>query len=91
LVVLDIPLLFETGSEKFVDATLVVSAPPDVQKKRVLEREGMTEAQFQVILSRQMPDAQKRARATYVIETLTLESVRAAVRALINKIGTSHA
>ena len=91
LVVLDIPLLFETGSDKSVDATLVVSVPLDVQRNRVLDRDGMTEAQFQMILSRQMPDSEKRARATYVIETLTLESVRAAVRALINKIGTNHA
>ncbi|MFZ1727994.1 MAG: dephospho-CoA kinase [Albidovulum sp.] len=91
LVVLDIPLLFETGSEKTVDATLVVSALPDVQRSRVLNRDGMTEAQFQMILSRQMPDSEKRARATYVIETLTLDSARAAVRALIRKIGTNHA
>jgi dephospho-CoA kinase len=86
IVVLDIPLLFEKGSEADMDATLLVTAPPDVQRARVLARPGMTEAQFQMILARQMPDAQKRARATHIIETLSLESVRACVQALIDHI-----
>ncbi|WP_343080414.1 dephospho-CoA kinase [Ostreiculturibacter nitratireducens] len=86
LVVLDIPLLFETGADAWLDATLVVTAPPEVQQERVLSRPGMTEAQFQMILSRQMPDAEKRARATHVIETRTLEQARAAVRKLIREI-----
>jgi dephospho-CoA kinase len=93
LVVLDVPLLFETGGDAYCDATLVVSAPPEVQKARVLERPGMTEAHFQTILSKQTPDAEKRARATYVIETLTLDQTRAAVQALVARLtqGTDHA
>lgn len=83
LVVLDIPLLFETGAEAQMDATLLVTAPPALQRLRVLARPGMTEAMFQAILSRQMPDPQKRARATHIIETLSVDAARAAVRALI--------
>ena len=66
-----------------MDATLLVTAPPELQRRRVLARPGMTEAQFQLILSRQMPDAEKRARATHIIETLGLAAVEAAVAALI--------
>lgn len=91
LVVLDIPLLFETGADTMMDATLVVTAPADIQRSRVLARPGMTDAQFESILSRQMPDAEKRCRATYVIETLTLDETRAAVRNLIARIGAEHA
>lgn len=79
----DIPLLFEKGTEAELDATLLVTAPPEVQRARVLSRPGMTEAQFRLILSRQMPDAKKRARATHIVETLTLDQTRAYVRALI--------
>lgn len=86
LVVLDIPLLFEKGTEAEMDATLLVTAPAALQKARVLARPGMTEAQFMAILSRQMPDGEKRARATHIIETLSLESARACVRALIAHI-----
>ena len=92
IVVLDIPLLFEKGSEAEMDATLLVTAPPDLQHARVMARPGMTEAQFATILSRQMRDADKRARATHIIETLSEESARAAVRALIAHIRkTRHA
>lgn len=69
LVVLDIPLLFETGAEGGCDAVLVVSAPPEVQRTRVLARPGMTEAAFTAILNKQMPDAEKRERADVVIDT----------------------
>ena len=86
LVVLDVPLLFETGADAQMDGSVVVSAPPEVQRTRVMARPGMTEAQFATILAKQMPDAEKRARATWVIETTSLEEVRAAVRNLIAQI-----
>lgn len=86
IVVLDIPLLFEKGTEVEMDATVLVTAPADLQRARVMARPGMTEAQFHSILSRQMPDAEKRGRATHIIETLSLESARACVRALIAHI-----
>lgn len=86
LVVVDVPLLFETGGEKHVDATLVVTAPPEVQRARVLARPGMTEEHFRTILSKQIPDAEKRARADHVIETLTLDQTRAAVFDLIAQL-----
>lgn len=86
IVVLDIPLLFEGGHEAMMDAVLVVTAPPEAQRARVLSRPGMTEAQFDLILSRQMPDAEKRARATHVIETRTPDQTRAAVRALVQSL-----
>jgi dephospho-CoA kinase len=68
-VVLDIPLLFEIGGERDVDAVVVVTAPESVQKSRVLSRPGMTEARFQAILAKQVPDAEKRRRAHFLIET----------------------
>ena len=83
LVVLDIPLLFEKGSQAEMDATLLVTAPPDIQRKRVLSRPGMTEAQFADILSRQMPDREKRRLADHIIETLSEDAALHAVRALI--------
>lgn len=84
LVVFDVPLLFETGGDRHVDAVAVVSAAPDVQRARTLARPGMTAAKFDAILARQLPDAEKRARATYVIATdVPLERTRAAVRHVI--------
>ena len=69
ILVFDIPLLFETGGERKMDAVVVVSAPADVQRARVLAREGMTPERLDAILARQVPDADKRARADFVIDT----------------------
>lgn len=69
MAVLDIPLLFETGGEAEVDVVVLASAPEPVQKARVLARPGMTEARFAAILAKQMPDAEKRRRARFIIET----------------------
>ena len=87
----DIPLLFEKGTDAEMDVTLLVTAPPEVQRARVLSRPGMTQAQFNLILQRQMPDAQKRARATHIVETLDLASTRAYVMALITHIRSKDA
>ncbi len=87
LAVSDIPLLFETGAEKQLDYVLVVSAPAKVQKQRVMARPGMTEEKFAAILSRQMPDAEKRKRADFVIDTSqSVEACRAQVHALIGHL-----
>jgi dephospho-CoA kinase len=69
MAVLDIPLLFETGGDRLCDAVIVVSAPAFVQRTRILRRPGMTEAKMQAILDRQMPDAEKRRRADFVVRT----------------------
>jgi dephospho-CoA kinase len=92
VVVLDIPLLFETGAAALCDAVAVVSAPAEAQRARVLAR-GLSEAEFQTILARQMPDAEKRARADFVIDTSAFETARAGVAAVLRAIAerTGHA
>lgn len=88
LVVLDVPLLFETGGDSRCDSVAVVSAAPDVQRARVLARPGMTESAFAAILAAQLPDAAKRARAQHVIHTdTTLAATRAQVAALVACMG----
>ncbi|HEY1928868.1 MAG TPA: dephospho-CoA kinase [Caulobacteraceae bacterium] len=89
IVVLDIPLLFETGGERNVDATVVVSAPADMQRERVLARPGMTQEKLEAILKAQMPDAEKRARADYVVDTARgLEAARDQVAAILADLRT---
>lgn len=87
VVVLDIPLLFETGGRERVNKVVVVSAPADVQKERVLARPGMTEEKLEAIRARQMPDEEKRQRADFVIETGSgIEPARQAVREILRQL-----
>lgn len=86
LLVFDIPLLFETGADAWLDSVLVVSAPADVQRARVLARAGMTPEKLDLIFARQMPDAEKRARADHLILTLDLDETRRAVQGLIAQL-----
>ena len=87
LIVFDIPLLFEKAGEHGLDAVVVVSAPPEMQRQRVLARPGMTEEKFEQILALQVPDADKRARADFVIDTgISLAETRHAMQRLIHAI-----
>jgi dephospho-CoA kinase len=94
LAVLDIPLLFETGDTARCDLVAVVSAPESVQKDRVMARQGMTQAKFEAILARQMPDAEKRLRAHVIIDTGAEKAaarmqVRSLIRALAGRSGSA--
>jgi dephospho-CoA kinase len=86
ILLLDVPLLYETGLDTACNAVAVVSAPADMQRQRVLDRAAMTEAEFETILARQLPDAEKRARATYIIPTISLEAARQAVKDVLADI-----
>jgi len=94
VVVLDIPLLLETGGEPRVDAVVVVSASAEIQRRRLLDRQGMTEATLAALLARQMPDAEKRRRAHFIIDTggelaVTRQAVADLVRAVAGMAGAS--
>ena len=87
IAVLDIPLLYETGGESLCDAVVVVSAPAQIQRERVLARPGMTEAKFAAILAKQMPDVDKRARADFVVDTSKgFDAARAQVRDILAQV-----
>ncbi len=86
VVLLDIPLLFETGLDALADTVVVVCAPSEIQRARVLARPGMTPERMEAMLARQAPDAEKRARADHVIETLTMEGARERVAAIVARI-----
>ena len=91
VVVLDIPLLFETGGDAGVDRIVVVSAPESVQKARVLARPGMTEAAFSAMLAKQVPDAEKRRRAHHLIDTgAGIEVARAQVEAVLRSLSAKE-
>jgi len=85
--VLDVPLLFESGGDRRVDAVVVVSAPADVQRARTLDRAGMTAEKFEALLRKQMPDDEKRRRADFVVDTSqSFDSARAQVRAILASV-----
>ncbi|KIC49786.1 dephospho-CoA kinase [Tateyamaria sp. ANG-S1] len=86
IIVFDIPLLFETGGDAAMDAVAVVHVDAKTQRARVLARGSMTEAQFEAILAKQMPSADKCARADFVIETDTVEHARAQVHSVVQQI-----
>ena len=82
--VVDVPLLFETGGEQDVDAVVVVTTSPDVQRKRIMARNNMTSEKLEAILARQLPDAEKRTRADFVVDTSHgLDRVRAQIREIL--------
>jgi dephospho-CoA kinase len=88
IAVLDIPLLFETGGDQRVDAVVVVSAPADVQTARVMERSGMTVEKLELLRNKQIPDAEKRKRADFVVDSSQgFESARAQVLAILKTVG----
>ena len=89
--VLEIPLLFETGADKLVDATIVVSAGPELQRERLLKRSGATQEKLNQLLARQMSDAEKRARADFIVDTSgTIEESQAALDAIVARLHGRH-
>ena len=91
LVVLDIPLLFETGADAAVDVIVVASAPPEMQRERVLTRGGMSGTEFDAILAKQVPDAEKRRRADWVVPTGTMAEARREVERIVRELRNRHA
>ena len=90
-VVLDIPLLFETGAEKRVDRVVVVTCSAELQRQRALKRPGMTEEKLAMILARQVPDSEKRKRADYIIDTSdSFDVTRAQVKAVVDQLAASN-
>jgi dephospho-CoA kinase len=88
VVVVDVPLLFETGGEKRVDAVVVVTTSPDIQRQRILARDDMTGEKLEAILARQLPDAEKRKRADFIVDTSGgLDPVRARIRDILSEAG----
>jgi dephospho-CoA kinase len=87
VVVLDAPMLFESGGDKMVDAIVVASAPAELQRERVLARPGMTQAKFEAVLARQLPDAEKRKRADFIVDTSQgIEAARKQVGEIIRTL-----
>ena len=92
VVVIDVPLLFETGGERGCDAVVVVSAPPEVQKRRAFERPGMTEEKFAVLVAKQMPDPEKRRRADFIVDSSqSFDHTRAQVRDILRAVAKMRA
>jgi len=88
IAVMDVPLLFETGGEKRVDAVVVVTTSPDIQRQRILARDNMTGEKLDAILARQLPDAEKRKRADFIVDTSHgLDPVRARIRDILDEAG----
>ncbi len=91
VVVLDIPLLFETGGERGCDAVVVASAPAEIQRQRAFERPGMTEEKFAAILAKQTPDAEKRQRADFIVDSSqSFDHARAQVRDILQAVTKMH-
>jgi dephospho-CoA kinase len=87
VVLLDVPLLFETGGERHCDAVVVVSAPPEMQRRRAFERPGMTEEKFSALVGKQMPDAEKRRHADFIVDSSqSFDHARAQVRDILAAI-----
>jgi dephospho-CoA kinase len=89
VVVLDVPLLFETVAQSSCDAVVVVSAPPDLQRQRALQRPGMTDEKFAALMAKQMPDAEKRRRADFIVDSSKdFEHTRAQIREILRRVAT---
>ncbi|MBV1700129.1 MAG: dephospho-CoA kinase, partial [Hyphomicrobiales bacterium] len=87
-----VPLLFETGGERDCDATVVVSAPPEMQRQRAFERPGMTEEKFGALVAKQMPDSEKRRRADFIVDSSqSFDHARAQVRDILRAVAKMRA